>query len=467
MQSPQAAPYGFTPDRKSNASVQTNSFEHSPHPEPLLSLITSHHPILSTAINGSLSAYSSSKSYSPSFRYGAEFVERHIGSPVASTVGTAGRMTGADRGVRWLLQRSGSNEDVSNRSKKRRRLKEQPNRETDVEQGLPAYSSSHVKRRPSESSLDDSPPPYDEKRSPRYEEEDPDPPSPRRQNWPIRVVLSTSGLGVAMRDESLRSLRYCLNILQLGNSHLGRTLCTLKDLVKDHQQSEKQVSSDATAESNTGDQPRNQEAIDKHIERYRVDVLETIQKVVNVVSKYAGAALPENARDLVRRHLVSLPQRFHMASLMQARQVPKPRRALQSEQNSTEADEGKSDRASATHPVSSAQRVIVLATEGLDMMEQVSNVLGETLQAAELWCARLGKSTKGGQSTNEEFSPGKSTVQYVSNGTHGFGGRAEFPSDSLEPSLRKMHFEPAADVYTDGEISDRAEYREGKDDLET
>ena len=73
-------------------------------PEPLLALLTSQHPLLSSAIN----AYASSKSYSPRFRVGAEFVERNIASPVASTVGTAGRMSGVETGVRWWLQRSDS-----------------------------------------------------------------------------------------------------------------------------------------------------------------------------------------------------------------------------------------------------------------------------------------------------------------------------------------------------------------------
>ena len=44
-----------------------------------------------------MSAYTTSKSYSPRFKSSAEFIERNIGSPVASTVGTGGRKTGVER----------------------------------------------------------------------------------------------------------------------------------------------------------------------------------------------------------------------------------------------------------------------------------------------------------------------------------------------------------------------------------
>ena len=38
-----------------------------------------------------------------------------------------------------------------------------------------------------------------------------------------------------------------------------------------------------------------------------------------------------------------------------------------------------------------AQKVLVLAKEGLDMMAQVSGVLDGTIVSAEEWCERLGR----------------------------------------------------------------------------
>ena len=72
---------------------------------PTITLLTESHPLISSAINHSLSIYSTSKSYSRHFRCWAEFVERTIGSPVASTVGRVSRGIGVDNGLRhWVLK---------------------------------------------------------------------------------------------------------------------------------------------------------------------------------------------------------------------------------------------------------------------------------------------------------------------------------------------------------------------------
>lgn len=84
------------------SSSQTYPTNGSQQPEPLLSLLTTSHPLIGTAIGGSLSAYSASKNYSPRFKSGAEYVERRF-TPVVNTVGSVGRLTGVEGGVRWFL----------------------------------------------------------------------------------------------------------------------------------------------------------------------------------------------------------------------------------------------------------------------------------------------------------------------------------------------------------------------------
>ena len=73
-----------------------------PNSEPLLSLLTTSHPLIGSTINTSLSAYSASKNYSPRFKSSAEYVERRF-TPVVNTVGSVGRITGVEGGVRWFL----------------------------------------------------------------------------------------------------------------------------------------------------------------------------------------------------------------------------------------------------------------------------------------------------------------------------------------------------------------------------
>lgn len=325
-------------------------------PEPLLSLLTSSHPLISSAINGSVSAYTSSKSYSSRFKSGAEFLERNIGSPVANTVGSVGRKTGVESGLRWALQRRDSNSQ-ENPNSKRRKVNRDVQPMTDLEQGVGESAPQSRARSSSDLSMAETLPPYDDMRSPRYEEK------PRRQTpgtWQSRLVISTSGLGVAMSEESLRSLQYCLTWLRWANGRLGKSIVALQRAMTEWENQKKNQPEGAESAS----------LLTQRIQAVREDVLSTLKQVVDVVSKYAGGALPENARHLVRRHLTSLPHRFQMASTSQ----PAP----DSPAASSEATVG-------------AHRILVLANEGLDILGQVSGVVNDTLVSAEHWCERFGR----------------------------------------------------------------------------
>ncbi|MCJ1473562.1 hypothetical protein MMC13_002213 [Lambiella insularis] len=387
MQSPTRS-VTVLPAKDDSAQSTTNG---ASQPEPLLSLITSQHPLISTAINGSLSAYSSSKSYSPRFRYGAEFVERNIASPVANTVGTAGRISGVETRVRWWLQRSDSNEPQDG-SNKRRRVTDDPDKDInmDVEKGLKEVTLQPMRQRAASSiSFPESLPAYDDQRSPSYEENVPplqtrrrehDATSPASRNWQTRLMMSTSGLGVAMSEESLRSLKYCLSWLRWANSHLSRVLVSLQSVLEEWDRSQKPRSAEYDGSTNDASlrnpRLRDEATIANHIQALKGECVQTLKNVVDIVSKYAGGALPENARILVRRHLTSLPQRFRIAS------------TASSANGLTRDDEKQTPN---SEVVSGAQRVVVLAKEGLDMMTQVSGVVNGTIVSAEEWCDRFGK----------------------------------------------------------------------------
>lgn len=295
----------------------------SKQPEPLLSLLTSSHPLISSAINGSVTAYTTSKSYSPRFRSGAEFIERNIGSPVASTVGTVGRKTGVESGLRWALKhqrRSGSN-----RSKRRRIEAEAV---PDVEKGLGNENENEsengnekgmmITRNASEVSLPETLPPYDDHTSPSYDEVGREKPAGgRNSNWQSRLVISTSGLGVAMSEESLRSLQYCLTWLRWANGRLGKAILALQSAVKEWDTNRQQNGENLCATTAGGSDTNRHTLLSQRIQAVKEDVLTTLKQVVNIVSNYAGGSLPENARNLVRRHLTSLPHRFQIASTSQ------------------------------------------------------------------------------------------------------------------------------------------------------
>jgi hypothetical protein len=380
----------------------------SGQPEPLLSLLTTSHPLVGTTINSSISAYSASKNYSPRFKSTAEYVERRF-TPVVNKVGTVGRTTGIEGGVRWFLggrrrahnrHSTATTKSTDDQSSKRRKTSEDTDRTWPMRHSTQSLGDEqqlqHRERRNSvanslASSYVESLPAYDEYKSPSYEasqttslvrsEENDAPGSP--SSWQSRLIMSTSGLSIAMSVESLRSLKYCLGLLRWANEHIGKSVTTLKETLEDC--NSKTATPIAGSSSSTEgqnvedifvlDSEKDREVLAQKIAELKYDVLKTLKDVVDVVSKYAGGALPENARVLVRSHLTSLPQRFKMAS------------------TSTPPETDDATAKADWETREGAKRVMVLAKEGLDMMTQVSGVLDGTIVSAEEWCERLGKKT--------------------------------------------------------------------------
>ncbi|KAK6600878.1 hypothetical protein H4I95_07860 [Botrytis cinerea] len=360
-------------------------------------------PLIGNAIGGSLSAYSASKNYSPRFKSSAEYVERRI-TPVVNTINSVNRITGVEGGVRWFLGgRRPSHHgpsDTESDSPSHKRRKVNTSSPADLE-GQPIQFEikfdQQRRRRPSQVSTTDSLPAYDDQRSPSYEasqqalvpsnrgsEESASPGS----SWQSRLVLSTSGLSVAMSEESLRSLKYCLSWIRWANEHIGKLIVALKSVLEQYDNSGTIADtpySEKGADNNqrqvvlhTDDQ---RSALTAKIAQLNKDVLKTLKEVVDIVSKYAGGALPENARVLVRKHLTSLPRRFQIA-------------------NSVSNGESRGHRDGDSDAKEGAQRVMVLAKEGLDMMTQVSGVLDGTIVSAEEWCEKLGRKKREERETN-------------------------------------------------------------------
>ncbi|KAM5378199.1 hypothetical protein ACJA88_005933 [Fusarium oxysporum] len=351
-------------------------------PEPLLSLLTTTHPLLASTIEGATSAYGGAKNFSPRFRSGAEYVEGYL-TPIANTVGSVGRVTGVEGGVRWFLgagrrQNSSTSDLETGNSKKRRKTDEDEavsNKRFESEgmqqmsdeqmDTAPSPSSKTMSRRMSTTSTVDTLPAYDELRSPAYTETDSNSPRPSRPNsaWQSRLITSTSGLSVAMSQESLRSLKYCLQWLRWANDHIARVISALKTTLEEYEK---------VPDGQAGEQadPESRSQLAARISNLKGDVLRTLREAINTVSKYAGGALPENARILVRRHLTSLPQRFRVATM-------------------TDRNAGQQDNETAL--TEGAHKVLVLAKEGLDMVVQVSGVVDGTIVSAEQWLDRMGK----------------------------------------------------------------------------
>lgn len=367
--------------------------------------------MIANTIGTANKAYTTSKKTYPRFKSSAEYVESCL-SPVANTVGTVGRATGVHGSIRWFLgggrRHGSSSSDLETGSRKSQKRRKVDNKSSDGQSldaladkavaarsiaNLDLYDSTRD-RRNSISTVDtqDTLPAYDDSgRSPAYS----DTPEPQNQvagrpstaatgPWQQRLIMSTSGLSIAMSKESLRSLKYCLQWLRWANEHIAKTIAALKSILQrfdgsgsadqDEGQGQDHEMSNGPESAPSGED-RNQLAA--RITELKSDVLKTLRDVIDTVSKYAGGALPDNARVLVHRHLTSLPQRFRLATLQDA------------------SAKKQGDGAAEQEVRDSAQRVLVLAKEGLDMMEQVSGVLDGTIHSAEEWCQRLGKTGDG------------------------------------------------------------------------
>ena len=360
--------------------------------EPLLQLLTTSHPWLGNTINGSLTAYNTTKNYSPAFvRSSADFLERNVGSTVASTVGSVSKRTGVESGLRrYLGERRPS--DQENPSSKRRRVKESsPEAEDDIEKGLsspPIYR--YRSRTGSQASFAtmESLPAYDDNRSPNYEEAtsvtttSPPPQSASQHrtalserrashNWRTQLMITTSGLGAALHHNSLRSLKYCLRLLKNATDHVAAVMDALKSLLNQYAASQQRNGVDGDAAYVlTEEQLAASHAISERIRAMGEDIMNTMRSVVESVSRYAGGALPDNASALVRRQLMSVPQRW--------------RAALETgDANSSQTQD---------EAVRAGNRALEFANQSLDMFAQLSMVLSSTIDSAESWLETMGRS---------------------------------------------------------------------------
>lgn len=366
--------------------------------EPLLRLLVEAHPWVGGTINGSLSAYTTTKNYSPRFvQYGANLIERNIGSPMANTVSSVGKKTGVEGGIRKYLdsRRPGDIESAqSGGHPNNKRKATQSEGETDSEnafdasspmqedvESLPAYRSSK-------------PPSYREEASPSARERHQlRTMAARNRSWGTQIMISTSGLGVACSESSRKSLTYCVGLLTTATEHIETAMKALKLVLEDLEQTQEARQQDRlrhAKEVEAGVIPASQAEKDDaarrladRIQQLCDDIWNTLKTVVNSVSTYAGGALPENARLLVKGQLLSIPQRWRAASQTAAEQD----QAQAGESDASARENG----APEMQARKAAHRMIAFAEEGLDMMAQVNGVVQVTLQSAETWLQNLGR----------------------------------------------------------------------------
>ncbi|CAI2168415.1 9630_t:CDS:2 [Funneliformis geosporum] len=190
-----------------------------------------------------------------------------------------------------------------------------------------------------------------------------------RSRWQ-RMVIGTGAAvgaaGAAVSEESMKSLKYCQEWINYATQHIDAQIAVLKEfivnLTNPSTRAVARTSSTSTLAS------------------IKKEVVETLRKVIEVVSKYAGVCLPDQAKRNVRNFILSLPSRWASINHSEHSSSPSPMSSPQLAPANG-------------HPLNQttdyARRLLSLATESLDMLISVSGIFGETVTRAEAWLERL------------------------------------------------------------------------------
>jgi transcriptional repressor OPI1 len=287
----------------------------------------------------------------------------------------------------------------------------------------------------------------------------PPPPHPQtqitqRSRWQA-VLLEAGGLSAALSEESMRRLKYCLHWLQYATAHIDAQILILRDFTATLQPLPPRISNSTPStptDSTTNDLDTDpiSPAHMRTLTDVRRDVVTTIRQVVDVVSKYAGSALPEPARTRVRGFILKLPQKWANAagtsttattsttsttattttgakrryqhrrersSSATSSPLSSPRIGLARSQSQlpypTSIATGSMGPPPTLTPtpttgaaVQAAQRILALATESLDMMRGVTGVVKDSLDRADAWVGRLRSVGVGGPVEGQDIDAG-------------------------------------------------------------
>ncbi|PLW33109.1 hypothetical protein PCANC_23058 [Puccinia coronata f. sp. avenae] len=175
----------------------------------------------------------------------------------------------------------------------------------------------------------------------------------RWQNMLVEAGVTAGGIGAAVSEESMKSLQYCLQWLHYATVHLDHQITVLRDFIGSlavahhHEPSTVLISARAV----------------RNLARIKREVVETIRKVVDVVSKYAG-------------RLLAGPQ---AACSSWTTTAPSSTTTTTSSRHAQ--TKAATERA--------ADRILTFAVESLDMLKSITAIFSESVERADAWVERL------------------------------------------------------------------------------
>ncbi|OAD03731.1 hypothetical protein MUCCIDRAFT_156230 [Mucor lusitanicus CBS 277.49] len=195
--------------------------------------------------------------------------------------------------------------------------------------------------------------------------------SSNKSRWQQIVLHAGSAAGTTaavISEESMKCLRYCLSWLQYAMQHIDQQMNLLRSFLV----------SLATGSSNAA--KKDVAVVEENsntLAKIKKEIVDTLRKVVEVVSKYAGSGLPEQAKASVRAFILQLPSRW--AILNNTRPT--------SPSNSPRVGPVPDSQQQPLHETSI--KLLDFGGESMEMLNSVSIVFSDTIERAELWIKRL------------------------------------------------------------------------------
>jgi hypothetical protein len=149
-------------------------------------------------------------------------------------------------------------------------------------------------------------------------------------------------------EESMKCLKYCLSWLHYAIQHIDQQMNLLRNFLV----SLVQTKNEKTVSTNVNDENK--------LESIKKEIVDTLRKVIEVVSKYAGSGLPEQAKASVRSFILELPSRWAILNSKKEQQ----------------------------HSETSI-KLLDFGGESIEMLKSISVIFSDTIERAELWIKRL------------------------------------------------------------------------------
>ncbi|KAG0740225.1 hypothetical protein G6F29_004159 [Rhizopus arrhizus] len=313
-------------------------------------------------VNSALKVYENSKNSSQVVKYGAQMVES-FAAPIYDKFGKQALSNVDEWGCKQLDKLEEKYPTYVGSKRKEEDYEDYYQDEDDAHSTVSAFARTSLiddhEIRKRNSSRSTSPhKPYNKSSSRHHHHHHHHHPIAPHSRWHRIVLHASSAAGTTaavISEESMKCLKYCLSWLQYASQHIEQQMNLLRRYLV----------------SSTDHQAVIHQQPDNTLSKIKKEIVDTLRKLVEVISKYAGTGLPEQAKASVRSFILALPSRW--AILHSKTTSPATSPALKPTDITQET----------------SIKLLNFGGESIEMIQSVAHVFSDTIDRAELWLNRL------------------------------------------------------------------------------